>query len=239
MNQPDVCLICGAPLVYTSESQPMKCIGCGNESLSNAQCENGHFVCDKCHSDAGRLAIAYFCRHTSSKNPLEIAKELMNHPSIHMHGPEHHALVGCALLAAYHNAGGKIDLDKAIDEMLLRSQQVPGGACGFWGACGAGISAGMFYSIISDTTPLSESTWGNSMEMTAACLQAIGSVGGPRCCKRDSFLSIKTAVNFVKEHCAVVMEQTEPFVCIFSHRNHECLGKRCPFSPLHQLNSKI
>lgn len=27
------------------------------------------------------------------------------------------------------------------------------GACGFWGACGAGISAGMFVSIVTGSTP--------------------------------------------------------------------------------------
>ena len=28
--------------------------------------------------------------------------------------------------------------------MMNRGKAVPGGVCGFWGACGAGISTGMF-----------------------------------------------------------------------------------------------
>ena len=32
--------------------------------------------------------------------------------------------------------------------------------------------------------------------MTAKSLEAIGEIGGPRCCKRDSFLSILNAVDF-------------------------------------------
>ena len=77
-------------------------------------------------------------------------------PSCHMHGPEHHTMVGSALLAAYQNAGGNIDLKTALYEMQKRGKQVPGGACGFWGACGAGISAGMYISIALKSTPLAK-----------------------------------------------------------------------------------
>ena len=64
-------------------------------------------------------------------------------------------MVGSALLTAYKNAGGNIDLPNALLEMMNRGKTVPGGACGFWGACGAGITTGMFISIISNSTPLS------------------------------------------------------------------------------------
>ena len=67
-------------------------------------------------------------------------EEMMSMPSCHMHGPEHHVMVGSALLTAYKNAGGEIDLQKALHEMYCRGKAVPGGACGFWGACGAGVS---------------------------------------------------------------------------------------------------
>ena len=65
-----------------------------------------------------------------------------------------HVMVGSALLTAYKNAGGEIDLSEALLEMMNRGKAVPGGVCGFWGACGAGISTGMFISIISGATPL-------------------------------------------------------------------------------------
>ena len=138
-------------------------------------------------------------------------------------------MVGAALLTAYKNSGGDIDLPKALTEMKNRGGSVPGGACGFWGACGAGISSGMFISIISGSTPLAGEPWGLSNRMTAKSLEAIGSVGGPRCCKRDSYLSILSAIDFVKEHFGVEMEKPE-IVCEFSPRNNQCLGKRCPFS---------
>ena len=79
--------------------------------------------------------------------------------------------------------------------MQNRGKSVPGGVCGFWGACGAGISAGMFISIISGSTPLANEPFGLSNRMTAKSLYAIGEVGGPRCCKRDSYLSVLQAID--------------------------------------------
>ena len=146
-----------------------------------------------------------------------------------MHGPEHHVMVGSALLTAYKNAGGNINLHSALLEMMSRGKSVPGGACGFWGACGAGISSGMFISIISKSTPLANEPFALSHKMTAKSLGQIGEIGGPRCCKRDSFLSILSAVDFVKDHFDVEMEKTE-VVCQFSAKNNQCIGKRCPFS---------
>ena len=138
-------------------------------------------------------------------------------------------MVGAALLTAYKNAGGNIDLESALGEMMNRGKSVPGGACGFWGACGAGISSGMFISIISKSTPLATEPFALSHKMTAKSLSSIGEIGGPRCCKRDSFLSILATVDFVKEHFGIEMEKPE-IVCTYSTKNNQCIGKRCPFS---------
>ena len=83
-----------------------------------------------------------------------------------MHGPEHHTMVGMALLTAYRNSDGNIDLKKALAEMSNRGRSVPGGACGFWGACGAGISTGMFLSIVTGSTPLGKDNFGLAHKMS-------------------------------------------------------------------------
>ena len=154
----------------------------------------------------------------------------MRLPFCHMHGPEHHVMVGAALLTAYRNAGGDLDLSPALAEMMRRGRKVPGGACGYWGACGAGISAGMFLSIATEATPLTAEPWGLANRMTSKALLEIGRVGGPRCCKRDSYLSILAAVDFVREELGVPMERPE-IVCTRSAKNNQCIGKRCPFAP--------
>ena len=225
----DECLICGAPLEYLPEETEMECAVCHKTERSRTRCINGHYVCNECHM-AGIDSIFGVCLSETSKDPFVILDRLMRLPFCHMHGPEHHIMVGAALLTAYRNAGGTIDLPSALSEMRSRGEQVPGGACGFWGACGAGISAGMFVSILSGSTPLETESWGLSNRMTAKALEAIGTVGGPRCCKRDSFLSILAAVDYVKDHFGVTMTRPQ-IVCSYYLQNNQCLGARCPFSP--------
>ena len=176
----------------------MECEICHKKENSKTRCVNGHYVCNECHT-RGLDRIIALCLTSASRDPIAIIEQMMALPTCHMHGPEHHVMVGAALLTAYHNAGGDIDLRSALTEMMNRGRSVPGGACGFWGACGAGISTGMFVSIISQSTPLANEPFALSHKMTAKSLQAISEIGGPRCCKRDSFLSILAAIDFVRE----------------------------------------
>ena len=224
----DECIICKAPLEYLEKDEEMECDICHKKENSKTRCIKGHYVCNDCHIK-GIDTIIGICLNTESKDPVEIIRMMMAEPFCHMHGPEHHVMVGSALLTAYKNAGGNIDLHSALIEMMNRGKSVPGGACGFWGACGAGISSGMFISIISKSTPLANEPFALSHQMTAKSLGQIGEIGGPRCCKRDSFLSILAAVDYVKDHFSVEMEKPE-VVCQFSSQNNQCIGKRCPFS---------
>ena len=223
------CLLCHSPLVYLNNSEEMTCGICGRKAFSRARCLQGHYVCDSCHTE-GLDGILSLCLSSSSQDPAEILEAMMALPFCHMHGPEHHVMVGAALLTAYANAGGKIGLKSALKEMIRRGKSVPGGACGFWGACGAGISTGMFVSIVSASTPLAREPFALSHQMTARSLEAIGRVGGPRCCKRDAYLSLAEAVLFAREHLGVDMPLSRT-VCRHYPRNHECLGSRCPFHP--------
>ncbi len=226
------CLICKAPLEYLEEDVEMECAICHKKEKSKTRCVAGHYVCNECHTQ-GMDSIWGVCLAATEKNPVAILNRMMRLPFCHMHGPEHHVMVGAALLTAYRNAGGKIDLDKALKEMRSRGTSVPGGACGFWGACGAGISAGMFVAIVTGSTPLEKEAFGLANRMTSQALGAIGAVGGPRCCKRDSYLSLMQAVAFAKEHLGVEMELDE-IVCDFFRYNNQCIGKRCPFAKVNQ-----
>ncbi len=221
------CLICKAPLEYLDIDEMMECELCNKKQNSKTRCVNGHFVCDECHT-SGMDEIISICFNSTSKNPLEIMEEMMSIPACHMHGPEHHTMVGSALLTAYKNAGGDIDVKTALYEMQKRGKQVPGGACGFWGACGAGVSAGMYISIVLQATPLATESWGLSNQMTARALDAIGKHGGPRCCKRDSYLAIMEAIRFTCEKLGIKMEQDD-IICSRSHLNNQCLQEDCLF----------
>lgn len=226
------CLICGAPLEYLQAGDTMECEICHTREYSTVRCTEGHYVCDACHT-AGVDSVVAICERETSKNPIEILEKMMRLPFCHMHGPEHHVLVGSALLTAYKNAGGEVDLHKGLIEMVRRGKQVPGGACGNWGACGAGISAGMFVSIITGATPMTKESWGLSNKMTSEALDRISATGGPRCCKRDSYNAILAAIDFVEAHFGIKMEKTD-IQCSRSQNNNQCLGSECPFNPAHQ-----
>lgn len=172
--------------------------------------------------------IASLCLLEKSKNPVEILLNLANSLDCPVHNPVHHVLVGSALLTAYKNAGGEIDLEKALEELKKRAEQVPGGACGYWGACGAGISSGMFVSIVTGSNPLRNEEWKLSNLMTSKSLGAIGEVGGPRCCKRNSYIAIAQAVKFAKVNLSVEME-LQKIKCTHYTQNSQCIGARCPF----------
>lgn len=177
--------------------------------------------------------VAALCLADTSRNPIEILEKLMSQPDCPMHGPTHHVLVGAALLTAYNNClpdSNKLNLEEALAEMRERGKQVPGGACGYMGACGASISTGIFLSIVTRNTPFSTDTWRLCNLCTARALEQVAENGGPRCCKRDSYLSVLTAIDFVKENLGVEMVKPEVH-CTRSQINEQCIGKKCPFSP--------
>lgn len=224
------CLKCGASLVYFLGERDLACVECGKTFRSNAACKNGHYICDACHAKLGIKAVRA-CAASVSRNPLEILEQALLSPYVHMHGPEHHVLVGAALITAYHNAGGDVDLSKALKEMKSRGSKYPGGSCGFWGCCGAAVSTGMYLSIITETTPLSSKTWGWANRITSLALGRMADLGGPRCCKRNSFVALETAVAYTKEILGVEMELPRKIRCTHYPKNAQCLRKACPYFP--------
>ena len=225
------CFICEAPIVYHEEAQEYTCEICGKTEIGHCACENGHYVCDACHRSEGvRLTIEYLLE-TTSKNPIELAMHMMDQSVIYPNGPEHHTLIGACLLTAYANAGGKLDKQKALEELRKRSMQVPGGTCGFWGTCGAAVSSGQAWSIISGSSPMATEAWGQCQQLTSIILGKLAVYGGPRCCKRVGFLALQESVAYAKEVTGVEMELPENVACHWFGRNAECLRDRCPFFP--------
>ena len=221
------CLICNAKVEYLTEDEPMTCFVCKKQESANIRCINGHYVCNECHMDGINVIYSKLLNETS-KNPIEILNKLMKESFCHMHGPEHHVLVGASLLTAYKNAGGDINLKESLNEMIKRGKKVPGGFCGYYGSCGAAVSTGIFISIITNSTPLATKAFSKCNMMTSKALYEVASHGGPRCCKRDSFLSINAAIDYVSHEFDVHMEKNE-IKCEYSSLNKECIKDKCPF----------
>lgn len=224
------CLICDEEIVYFKESKEMKCYYCNDIFESKTICKNNHYVCDTCHSSDAYKIITNYCLNSNSINSMDMALELMKHPMIKMHGPEHHFLVPAVLLTSYANKVGENNEKRSLlKECNKRSKNVLGGFCGFYGACGAGIGCGIYMSLILDATPLSKSDWGLANLITAKALENISSFGGPRCCKRDSFVAIETAIDFTSKNLGVDLDKIENLKCGFNNINKECLSNKCKF----------
>ena len=169
------------------------------------------------------------CLNEKSKSPVEIFCRIAQKEFVRIHGPEHHVLDGAALLTAFFNAGGNIDLEHSLKELMKRGMQMPGAICGMWGVCGAVSSMGAAISIIDGTGPLStDGLWGKHMEFTSKALYSLSQTGGPRCCKRDAFLSFQEAINYINENYDVELENKK-IECSFSEKNEQCIKERCPF----------
>lgn len=162
-------------------------------------------------------------------SPVRIFKNIADKNYVSIHGPEHHVLDGASLLTAYKNAGGAIDLDKALEQLMKEGLRMPGAMCGLWGVCGAITSVGAALAILDGTGPLStDGTWGEHMQFTSKAIAQLGSINGPRCCKRDAMIAFQNAIAYVNSHYDVTLEY-EHEACQYSNQNEQCIGKRCPY----------
>lgn len=230
------CMICGKDLVYLHTREDARCHFCQEPQQVDVRCKDGHFICDKCHSCGAIDLIERYCIRTRLTDPLQMAVELMKSPVVKMHGPEHHFLVPAVMLTAYYNTlerdgevGRRGEKEKKIREARIRSEKVLGGFCGFYGACGAAIGTGIFISLVTGATPLARQEWMLSNQMTAQSLSCIAACGGPRCCKRDSFIAIAEAIDFVKKNFRVNIDHNPEIKCDFHPINRECLQHGCQF----------
>lgn len=175
------------------------------------------------------MMIKNECLKSTTKDPIKLMLDIMHQGSVSMHGPEHHILDGSCFMTALHNAGVEFDLETALDEMAVRGSKMPGATCGQWGVCGSASSLGAALAIIHETGPLSHNQYyKDNLNYTSQALQKIAEIGGPRCCKRNAFLSTLTAIDFVKEHYQTELPKNK-IICDFSDRNKQCLRTECPF----------
>jgi len=227
------CMVCGKPLRYLESPEQHECAYCHQVQTANALCIDGHFVCDRCHQLGADDAIEQYCTKTTETDPIRMAITLMQNPVVNMHGPEHHFLVPAVLLAAYCNVTGKPDKKaKLLATARERAGMIKGGACGFMGDCGAAVGTGIFISLVTGATPLSRHEWQQANLVVAQSLTTIALHGGPRCCKRNTFLALQGAVAFAEKSLNVKIPIDPNVTCTFYDMNNECRTTDCPFYPV-------
>ena len=167
----------------------------------------------------------------SNQNIFDMQQKIMDLPEIPMHYPYHHFIVPAVLLTASDVCAGKNEeeLRNELDTACERAKNVLGGFCGFYGACGAAVGVGIYYSVFTGTTPVSVDTWADCNRATADALRRIAEITGPRCCKRCSFQALFSAAESAKNGLGIELRTDPDVKCHYSHRNLDCKGSDCPY----------
>lgn len=231
------CMVCGEELHYFQEAQELTCSYCRRSFQANAACKENHFVCDDCHKESGMEAMQAICQGTKETDLLTLLKRIRSHPAIPMHGPEHHAMMPAIILTAFRNRGGNID-QQVIDDAIKRGAAIPGGACGFWGACGAAIGAGIAASSILSATPLTPSPRQQAQSFSARILGKIAKYKGGRCCQRETWLTLTETAALSESFFGVELLAKDAITCDQYTRNKECIRKACPLWKTRDTSSK-
>ncbi len=220
------CAVCGQPLVYATEAKDVVCDFCGKTQKALIYCPADHYVCDACHSRSAIDALRQLLSVSKETDPGILLEQAMAHPSVPMHGPEHHVMVPAIIAAAVRNAGFATDgvVEKAID----RATKVPGGWCGLYGDCGAAVGVGVAVSVITGATPLTGKPRTQAMGATSFALSMMLD-DQARCCKRASRTAVKAAVKYLREQLNISLPYSGLPKCSFTSKNAECPREKCAF----------
>ena len=231
MENTDKCFFCEEKLIFSTYSQT--CIYCNKSEEVDLVCPDNHFICDSCKLKHTWDLIDDYCISAATTDPVSMAEVLMKSPGFLMHCPDHHYLVPAVLLASYCKKTKKTKkLEGWLKIARNRAEKVPGAFCGTHGSCGAAVGTGIFMSTVLGATPLSSIEWNLCNSVVGKSLLSMASYGGPRCCKRVTYLSLQETGTFVKERLSVQLSVPEEIECKFYLRNEgQCLKNKCPFYP--------
>ncbi len=224
------CILCGEDLHKLDKQVEMHCDFCGKTEVISYFCNNEHSICDNCLKITPEEFVKTVCLKHKGIDPNALAVELMNSPVIPMHGSVHHFIVPAVMLTCTMNLQGKTELlEEKLDTTLERVFAETPSQCEYsQGTCGAAQGATVFLSMFLDRDLNSEDEWSPSKILTSNCLKLIAEHGGPRCCKRDTYFSIKATVEFLKDSFSIELPVSEA-KCTFSLRNKSCGREECVY----------
>jgi MoaA/NifB/PqqE/SkfB family radical SAM enzyme/ubiquinone/menaquinone biosynthesis C-methylase UbiE len=222
------CMECGKPLQYFSENKPLACSHCGFVKSANAICQEGHFICDTCHSKDALTIVTEICLNTAETDMIKILNTIRNHPAMPLHGPEHHFAVPGAIVAAYRNSGGSVTREK-ICSAIERGKGIPGGSCGFWGGCGAALGVGISFGIILESNPIASGPRQMVQQVAGKIILELSRLEASRCCQRESWTAMLIARDLSETLLPIALRVDDTLVCTQMGQNKECPGSACRF----------
>lgn len=228
------CMVCGADLIYDKTAKSQTCVYCGGMESSPIYCPNGHYVCDSCHSEDAITFLQKLAEIDKSKDPKDVVKKALSHPSFKFHGPEHHSLVPAAILIAMKNRkitkpdGSPITFETIL-EGIRRGAKIPGGFCGYAGTCGACVGAGVAVALFVGSTP-TKGPERKVAHITTTSALNLSQDGLKRCCKRATYYGLTAAMKLLREEYSIDLgELPEHKSCEYAAMNRDCEEESCPY----------
>ncbi|NMC68565.1 MAG: hypothetical protein GYA57_00695 [Myxococcales bacterium] len=204
------------------------CWFCGRDDEAEWTCPAGHHACEDCRTAEPDEGIARVAAATTETDPVAIAERMMSHPSFQPSGPEHHGVPAAALLAALRNAGLHASSPERIGAAVRRTADVPLGACGSRGDCGACVGAGAAVAAVVGADYRTAAERALVLRTTSRALGRLADLGGARCCKQAVYVAIETAVQVLAEARGLRLE-IPAIRCPFADRNPDCKKDGCPY----------
>jgi hypothetical protein len=219
------CIICGGELKQVDSVAT--CMFCGQETTAEYLCDVGHHICEECQLADWPHVVERVCEGTRQRDPVDIVNLIMKHPMAVMHSPQHHIIVTPAVLAALRNRDQYPLAPGRLASAIERTRDIPLGACGMRGECGAAVGVGTLVSILTGATYQKDRERSLALRANSETLQAIACAGGPRCCKQSVYLALEVASAFLGRELNLDLS-VEPR-CEFAVRNEECKKERCQY----------
>jgi DNA-binding PadR family transcriptional regulator len=163
---------------------------------------------------------------------LPLAEALMQIEGLPIHCPAHHYIVPASLLTVCRKERKESvqQLEQDLSAALERARNVLPGFCGFYGACGAAVGMGIFWSIMTECTPYAKESWSAVNRATGETLLEISKHPGPRCCKRTTFAALESAAKQIQTNLALGLD-LPAIHCAYSEKNPSCIRESCCYFP--------
>lgn len=229
-QQNNDCILCGDSVHKLREPINTHCDFCGKVKMTTHECQSSHFLCDECFNMPVFDFIKSTCKNYTGIDPIALAVELMNSPVVRIHGTEHHFIVPAVLITCINNLKEHPeDITAKLEEAEKRAINETSDVCTYHsGICGAALGTGIFLSIMLDREAKHEDEWSLNNMLISDVLKKMAEHGGPRCCKRDTYFSLLSAVDYLNDRFAFNLPKSEA-KCTFSLRNKTCGMEDCVF----------
>ena len=220
-----LCPVCNEPLI--EHSGFAECIFCHTVEEAEYVCKNKHYVCEDCRLANQHEIIMRFCSRSKSTDPVEMANLIMKHPSFNPYGAEHHELVAPVVLTALRNLNLAHISESQLNGAMKRGAKIPYGSCGSMGTCGACVSAGVAVAMYGKSNYLKDTERNATLKTVSNALSKLIGLGGPRCCKYSTYVSIETAWQVLVSDYNLPLKPLK-LICEFQDKLKDCKKGKCP-----------